>query len=129
MPEGVVRVERDRHEIRYWKADWPEELGPTFVILKKPSKKRAGRPKSSIEDQRKLLRLRIATAAYEARGKTLEAAILAAMSDLDWPDRSVAEIERVRSRFRGAVKARRKQRRIIGGVLSSDSCCEQPRRV
>jgi hypothetical protein len=108
MPEGIVRVERDRHEVRYWAAGWPEELGPTFVIIKKPSTKAAGRPKASIEDQRKLLHLRIATAAHEARGKTFEAAILAAMSDLDWPDRSrsVAEIERIRSRFR---RARRKE--------------------
>jgi hypothetical protein len=105
-PEGVARVERDRHEIRYWAVGWPEELGPTFVIIKTPSTKTAGRPKASIEDQRKLLRLRIATAAHEARGKTFEAAILAAMSDLDWPDRSVAEIERIRSRFR---RARRKE--------------------
>ena len=36
MPEGVVRVEHGRHEVRYWAVDWPEELGPTFVILKKP---------------------------------------------------------------------------------------------
>jgi hypothetical protein len=105
MPEGVVRVEHGRHEVRYWRVGWPEELGPTFVVIKKPSKKSPGRPKASIEDQRKLLRLRIATAAHEARGKKLEAAILAAMSDLDWPDRSVAEIERIRTRFR---RARRK---------------------
>ena len=39
MPEGVARVEYGRHEIRYWGAGWPEELGPTFIILKKPSKK------------------------------------------------------------------------------------------
>jgi hypothetical protein len=104
MPQGVVRVERNRHEIRYWTVDWPEELGPTFVIIKKPSKKSPGRPKASIEDQRKLLRLRIATAAYEARGEKLEAAIKAAMRDLDWDD-SVAELDRVRTRFR---RARRK---------------------
>jgi hypothetical protein len=79
---------------------WPEELGPTFVITKKPSKKTAGRPKASIEDQRKLLRLRIATAAHEARGEALEAAIIAAMRDLDWPDQTAAEIDRIRSRFR-----------------------------
>jgi hypothetical protein len=106
MPEGVVRVERDRREIRYWTADWPEGQGPTFVVVKKPSKKRVGRPKASAEEQRKLLRLRIATAAHEARGATLEAAILAAMSDLDWPDRSVAEIERIRTRFRRAALAK-----------------------
>jgi hypothetical protein len=101
MPEGVVRVERDRHEVRYWAAGWPEELGPTFVIIKKPSpRKTAGRPKASIEDQRKLLRLRIATAAHEARGKALEAAIRDAMIDLGWPGITAAEIERVRSRFR-----------------------------
>ena len=96
-----MRVERERHGIRYWTVGWPEELGPTFVIIKKPSKKTAGRPKASIEDQRKLLRLRIATAAHQAKGKTLEAAIRDAMIDLDWPDITAAEIERVRSRFRG----------------------------
>jgi hypothetical protein len=106
LPKGIARVGRDRHEVRYWAANWPEELGATFVIIKTPSKKTAGRPKASIKDQRKFLRLRIASAAYEARGEKLEAAILAAMSDLDWPDRSVAEIERIRSRFR---RARRKE--------------------
>jgi hypothetical protein len=116
-PEGVVRIERDRHEIRYWKADWPEEQGPTFVVVKKPSKKSPGRPKASIEDQRKLLRLRIATAAHEARGAKLEAAILAAMSDLDWPDRSAAELERIRTRFR---RARRKSNENDKGESSVD---------
>jgi hypothetical protein len=109
MPEGIVRVEHYRHEVRYWAAGWPEELGPTFVIVKNPSKKTAGRPKASTETQRKLLRLRIATAAYEARGEKLEAAILAAMNDLDWPDRSVAEIERIRIRFRRAQRKDDKQ--------------------
>jgi hypothetical protein len=117
MPEGVVRVERDRHEIRYWTADWPERQGPTSVVVKNPSKKRAGRPNAGIEDQRKLLRLRIATAAHEARGAKLEAAILAAMSDLDWPDRSVTEIERVRTRFR---RARRKSNENDKGESSVD---------
>jgi hypothetical protein len=101
MPEGIVRVERDRHEVRYWAAGWPEELGPTFVIVKKPAAKGAGRPKANTEDQRKLLRLRIATAAHQANGKALEAAIRDAMIDLDWPDITAVEIERVRSRFRG----------------------------
>jgi hypothetical protein len=101
MPEGVVRVENGRHEVRYWRIDWPEALGPTFVVVKKPSKKGAGRPKASAEDQRKLLRLRIAIAVHEARGKTFEAATIAGMIDHDWPDQSAAEIERIRSRFRG----------------------------
>ena len=100
MPEGVVRVEHGRHEIRYWAVGWPEELGPTFVIAKKPSQRGAGRPRTSIEDQRRLLRLRIATAVHEARGEALEAAIIAAMRDLDWPDQTAAEIDRIRSRFR-----------------------------
>ena len=103
MPEGVVRVERGRHEVRYWSADWPEELGPTFVIVNKPSQqpvKPVGRPRTSIEDQRALLRLRMATALYEHRGESFEAAIIAAMIDLDWPDISTAEIERIRTRFR-----------------------------
>ena len=95
-----MRVEHGRHEVRYWAVGWPEGQGPTFVIVKKPSKKTVGRPKASIEDQRRLLRLRIATAAYEARGETLEAAIIAGMVDLDWPDQTAAEIERIRSRFR-----------------------------
>jgi hypothetical protein len=102
MPEGVVRVEHGRHEVRYWAVGWPEELGPTFVIVKNPSKKTAGRPRPSGQDQRDLTRLRIATAAHEARGKKFEAAINAAMSDLDWPDRTAAELERVRTRFRRA---------------------------
>jgi hypothetical protein len=100
MPEGIVRVERGRHAVRYWAVGWPEVLGPTFVISKKPSKKTAGRPKAGIEDQRGFLRLRIATAVHEARGEPLEAAIIAAMIDLDWPDQTAAEIERIRSRFR-----------------------------
>jgi hypothetical protein len=100
MPEGVVRVERGRHEVRYWWAGWPEELGPTYVVLKKPARKPVGRPRTSIADQRALLRLRMATALYEHRGENFEAAIIAAMIDLDWPDISTAEIERIRSRFR-----------------------------
>lgn len=99
MPVGVVRVENKRHAVRYWTADWPEELGPTFVIVKKPSQRAAGRPRP--KDQRDLVRLRIATAAYEARGKKFEAAIRDAMIDLDWPC-SVAEIERIRSHLRRA---------------------------
>jgi len=95
-----VRVEHGRHEIRYWAAGWPEELGPTFVIVKKPSRKPVGRPRPGVADQRKLLRLRIATAVYEARGEALETAIIAAMIDLDWPDITTAEIDRIRSRFR-----------------------------
>jgi hypothetical protein len=100
MPEGVVRVERRRHEVRYWAVDWPEELGPTYVIRKKPSKKRVGRPRTSIEDLRALLRLRMATALYEHRGENFETAIIAAMTDLGWPDQTTAEIERIRTRFR-----------------------------
>jgi hypothetical protein len=102
MPEGVVRVEHGRHQVRYWSADWPEELGPTYVILKKPSRRAPGRPRTGIEDQRKLMRLRMATALYEHRGESFEAAIIAAMIDLDWPDRTAAEIERIRTRFRAS---------------------------
>jgi hypothetical protein len=102
MPEGVVRVEHGRHEVRYWRADWPEELGPTFAIIKKPAQRGAGRPRPSIADHSKLLRLRIATAVYEARGHALGPAIFAAMIDLDWPKQkqTAAEIERIRARFR-----------------------------
>jgi hypothetical protein len=100
MPEGVARVEYGRHEVRYWWAGWPEELGPTFIILKKPSKKLVGRPRTGVEEQRRFLRLRIATAVYEARGKRLEAAIIDAMIDLGWRDVTTTEIERIRARFR-----------------------------
>jgi hypothetical protein len=100
MPEGVVRVEHGRHEVRYWWADWPEELGPTYVILKKPSRRSAGRPRAGVEDHRRLLRLRIAAAVCQARGESLEGSIIAAMIDLDWPRITAAEIERIRSRFR-----------------------------
>ena len=102
MPEGVVRVERGRHEVRYWAEGWPEELGPTFAIIKKPPRKPLGRPRTGVEDQRALLRLRMATALYEARGESFEAAIIAAMINLDWPDITTAEIERIRSRFRAS---------------------------
>jgi hypothetical protein len=48
------------------------------------------------------LRLRIATSAYAVRGESLERSIIAAMTDLDWPDQSTDEIERIRTRFRRA---------------------------
>jgi excisionase family DNA binding protein len=57
-----------------------------------------------LDELRALLRLRAATALYEARGAGLQAAILGAMLDLDWPVQSAAEIERVRTRFRRAAE-------------------------
>lgn len=44
----------------------------------------------------------MATALYEHRGESLEAAIIAAMIGLDWPDQTAAEIERIRTRFRAS---------------------------
>jgi hypothetical protein len=58
----------------------------------------------SLEEWRALLRLRIATAAYEANGSRLEPAIRHAMLRLDWPKKTAREIERVRTWFRRGVK-------------------------
>jgi hypothetical protein len=55
-----------------------------------------------LDDERAFLRLRAASALYEARGSGLEPAIRDAMLDLNWPEITAAEIDRVRSRFRRA---------------------------
>jgi hypothetical protein len=102
----MARAEHQRREVRYWGDSWPEELGPTWVIPKKPPPKPAGRPRTSIQDLRRFLRLRIATSAYEVRGEGFEASIIAAMTDLDWPDQSAAEVDRIRKRFQRARPAR-----------------------
>jgi hypothetical protein len=47
-----------------------------------------------------LLRLRLMTAAYMAKGKRPAAALRLAMISLNWPDRSPREIERLRGLFR-----------------------------
>jgi hypothetical protein len=106
-----VRVENRRHEIRYWAVGWPEELGPTFVIVKKPSQRAAGRPRTGVEGRRRFLRLRIATAVHEARGEALEAAIAAAMHDLDCLG-TAAETDRIRTRFRRAKDDIRQRLRL-----------------
>lgn len=115
-----MRVEHKRHEIRYWADNGREDLGPAFVVIKKPSRKTVGRPRASVEDQRDLMRLWIATAVHEAQGKKLEAAINAAMSDLDWPDRTAAELERIRTRFRRAKNDIRQLLRLGERVAVGD---------
>jgi excisionase family DNA binding protein len=61
-------------------------------------------PLGPLHDERALLRLRAATALYEARDLGLERAICDAMRDLEWPDQSAAEIDRVRTLFRRAAE-------------------------
>lgn len=98
-PPGY-RVVVLRHKIHLYAKGWRKEHGPTWVIPRSPTAKPRGRPRPGREEQRELMRLRIAVAAYQEQGERLQRAIRSAMILLDWRDQSEAEIERLRSRFR-----------------------------
>jgi hypothetical protein len=96
LPTGIVRAEYLRREIRYWAHGWLEELDPTWVIRKKPAAKPVGRPKFS-DRERALTQLRTAMAPYLDSGANCQAAIRAAMSDIDWKVQSDAEVDRIQN--------------------------------
>lgn len=132
LPTGMVRDVRTRSSIEFYAEGWPEGVGPTAGIAKRnPSGRKPGRPaggelviRAEPSEKRRLslktprdhllrdrmlnalamIVLRSVTARYETRGESLEGSIKAAMIDLNWPKRSAAEIDRIRTRFRRAQR-------------------------
>ena len=122
LPTGIVSLIRKRWGVEFYAEGWPD-VGPTFVVSKRePSGRRPGRPagrkpvmatKPSEERARtlktpraralrdgmlaglELIVLRARMQTYETRRYSRESAVLAAMADFRWPNRSARELKRL----------------------------------